>query len=63
MATCAMQILNGLMDTNDPSELDIMGNLKDLNSQRAKLANAESSTSKENVKQVHDLLSRLSISP
>jgi hypothetical protein len=59
----AMQILNGLMDTSDPSESDIMGNLKDLNSQRAKLANAASSQSKENVEQVQDLLSRLSMSP
>lgn len=64
IAHCAMQILNGLMDTSDPSESDVMGNLKDLNSQRAKLANAVSSHgSKENVEQVQDLLARLSMSP
>ena len=63
IAHCTMQILNGLIDTRDPSESDIMGNLKYLNSQRAKLANVVSSHSKENVEQVQDILSRLTMSP
>jgi len=66
MSTSAIQVLNGLVGDDGDSKMDIMDSLGKLNNQRGLLLATKSGGSpgkQDNLKEVEDLLSRLSVRP